>query len=163
MLASSFSFGADWVYIVSGGGHDFYIDKGFYKYDVRTKTADVWTKSMKKKSVKDEHYTDSKSLIRYACSSKNSKVLANINYNEDGSSIKSSSTPNVSFSVIFPDTIDEDIWQASCESKGKGFVFQKYKSGIIDLKELEKKYGPSRTLTPEEVNKLFPNGPHGNQ
>lgn len=123
LLASGFSFGADWGYVVSGNNQDFYIDKSFYKYDPNTKTIDVWSKATKKKNFQDQYYTQSKTLIKYSCVDKTSKTLANVEHNENGGVLSQMTKPNNSFSPIFPDSIDESLWHVACDLKGKGLKF----------------------------------------
>lgn len=137
LLVSGFSFGADWRYVSEGGGLTFYIDKSFYKYDIPNKTIDVWTKTVKKKLFDEGHYTSSKALTRYSCTSKESKFLANIEYDADGAVLSSNTKPNSRFELIFPDTVAEDIWTSSCLLKGKGFSFPSpSRMPLVDLKEV---------------------------
>ncbi|EHU1846328.1 surface-adhesin E family protein [Acinetobacter baumannii] len=131
---SNLCFAADWVYVAAGGGQNFFIDKSFYKYDAANKTVDVWSKATQKKLNDDLYYTESKTLIRYLCPSKSSKNLATISYSESGSVIKSSTKPAPDFSIIFPDTIDETIWEVACSTRGKGFKL--YKPETVDLKSV---------------------------
>ena len=163
MLASGFCFGANWTYVTSSNLESFYVDKDFYKYDSKSNTVDVWSKSVKKKIYLDEFYTNTKSLDRYSCGGKKSKTLASIKYNEDGEVLKSTTKPENDFSLIFPDSIGEGIWYVACGTKGKGFRFTKQQLETVSILDLERKYGPSRALTPEEERELFQNGPHGNQ
>ena len=138
LLASGFSFGANWTYVTSSNLESFYIDKDFYKYDVKNKTVDVWSKSEKKKIYLDEFYTSSKSLSRYSCINKQAKTLAYINYNEEGIAIKSSTKPEGEFSLIFPDSIGEGMWEVACRSKGKGFVFPEYRPELVPFENIPK-------------------------
>lgn len=163
LLASGFSFGANWTYVTSSNLESFYIDRDFYRYDPKSNTVDVWSKSDKNKVYAKGFYTSSKSLKRYSCGSKKSKTLAYIKYDENGEVVKSTTKPENEFSVIFPDTIAEGIWYAACSTKGKGFKFTKQQLETVSILDMERKYGPSRALTPEEERELFPNSPHGNQ
>lgn len=126
LFASNFSFGADWKYIAEGGGLTFYVDKSFYKYDTANKSIDVWTKTAKKKLFDEGYYDSSKTLTRYSCANKESKLLANIEYDANGAVLNSNTKPNSRFELIFPDSVAEMIWSSSCLSKGKGFSFSKY-------------------------------------
>lgn len=126
LLTSSLSYGADWVYVTEGGGLSFFIDKSFYKYDPSNKTVDVWTKTTKKKLLNEGYYTSSKTFTKYSCVNKESRILANIEYDSDGSVLSSNTKPNSRFELIFPDSVGETIWVSSCLSKGKGFNFPKY-------------------------------------
>lgn len=161
LLTSSFSFGASWTYVTSSNAESFWIDKAFYKYDPKSNTVDVWSRSDKSKA-NNEVYTSSKSLERYSCGGKKSKNLAYAKYNENGEVIKSITKPESEFSIIFPDTIAEAIWSVACSTKGKGFKFTKRQLETVSLLDLEREQGPLRRLTPEEEKELFPNGPHGN-
>ena len=136
LLASSFSFGADWVYITNGGGHNFFIDKSFYKYDSSNKTVDVWTKTTKKKLFDESYYTSSKTLTKYSCANKEAQILANIEYDANGSVLSSNTKPSSRFELIFPDSVGETIWNSSCSSKGKGFIFSKYEPEFVDLEKI---------------------------
>lgn len=156
LLVSSFSFGADWVYATSSNTESFWIDKGFYKYNTKNNTVDVWSKAIKKKLSGDDFYTSSKSLDRYSCLDKSSKNLAYVEYREWGEVSKSSSTASKAFSIIFPDSIAESILEASCGSKGRGFKFTKRQSETRSIMDLQEKYVNGKLYTPEfvDLNKL---------
>lgn len=136
LLASNFSFGADWAYIGTGGGADFYIDKSSYNYNKPDKTIDVWVKTQRKRLFSEEYYTPSKSLTKYSCKTRESKLLADVEYNIDGTVLRSNTKPSGQFEIIFPDTIAESILVASCLSDGGGFLFPKYIPEFVDLKKL---------------------------
>ncbi|AVZ03949.1 surface-adhesin E family protein [Acinetobacter baumannii] len=131
---SNLCFGADWIYVTSGVNQNFFLDKNFYKYDSSKNTVDVWTKVSQKKLMNDDYYTKSKTLIRYLCPSKSSKDLASITYDESGHVLKSSTKPLPDFSIIFPETVDEKIWEVACSTKGKGFKL--YAPETVDLKSV---------------------------
>lgn len=151
LMVSSFSFAANWVYVTSSSdAESFYIDRDFYKYDSKNGYVDVWTKSVKKKLMSDGFYTSTKSLERYSCASKKSKTLAFVKYSETGNALQSNSKPQAEYSLIFPDSIGESIWSVACATKGKGF---KFTSQQINFTHAENQ---GRFLTPEQVNKLFP-------
>ncbi|WP_336952030.1 surface-adhesin E family protein [Acinetobacter sp. AS167] len=135
-LASSLSYGADWIYVTEGGGLSFFIDKSFYKYDSSNKTVDVWTKTTKKKIFDGSYYTSSKTLTKYSCANMESRILANIEYDTDGSVLSSNTKPSSRFELIFPDSVGETIWVSSCLSQGKGFNFPKYEPEFVDLDKL---------------------------
>lgn len=137
LLASGFSFGADWVYVTSSNLESFYIDKSFYKYDAKNSTVDVWMKSTKNKLYGGGEYTSSKSLDRISCKNKQSKTLAFINYNESGETLKSTTKPEKEFSLIFPDSIGESIWYAACSTKGKGFKFNYYRPELVPFEKIK--------------------------
>ncbi|WP_335955265.1 surface-adhesin E family protein [Acinetobacter guillouiae] len=151
LLASSLSFGADWVYVNSSNSESFWVDKGFYKYNVKNNTVDVWNKAIKKKSNSNDFYTSSKSLERYSCMDKSSKNLAYVEYKESGEVSKSYSTPSKSFSVIFPDSIAEGIWEVACSSKGRGFRFSKKQLETLSVFEMQEKYAKNAPYEPEYV------------
>lgn len=136
LFASSLSFGADWKYIEEGGGLSFYIDKSFYKYDATNKTVDVWTKTTKKKLFNQGYYTSSKTLTKYSCANKESRILASIEYDSNGSVLSSNTKPSSRSELIFPDSVGETIWIASCSSKGKGLVLPKYEPEFVDLEDV---------------------------
>lgn len=164
LLASGFSFGADWVYVTSGANSEnFWIDKSFYKYDVKNSTVDVWVRSTKAKLYDEGSYVTSKTLDRISCGAKKSKTLAFIKYNESGETIKSNSKPDSEFSLIFPDTIGESIWEASCKTKGRGFKFTETQLNTVYFPDLKNNPEQLRYLTPEEEKELFPNNSNGNQ
>ena len=126
LLTSTVSFGANWVYVVSSSNNqDIYVDKDFYKYNSNLKTVDVWTKTTKKKLYEEAYHTQSKALTRYSCENKSARTLAEVDYNESGESLRSSTKPASDFSLIFPDSIGEAIWYVACETKGKGFKLAK--------------------------------------
>lgn len=145
-LISTSAFSADWVYAVSSGTESFWIDKSFYKFDTKSKTVDVWSKSIKK-NLSNEFYTGSKSLIRYSCLDKTSKILAHVEYRSDGSVSSSKTSPETKFSLIFPDSIAEGMWSIACSSKGKGFTFSKMQLERNHVLDLESRYGESGPLS----------------
>lgn len=151
MLISSFCFGTDWIYVGSSSTESFWVDRSYYHYHSKTNTVDVWSKSVKKKINDDEFYTDSKSLDRYTCTGKSMKNLAYVEYFEGGAVSKTITTPSRDFSIIFPDSIAEGIWEVACKSKGKGFIFTKSQLETISILDLQQKYGKGTTYIPEEV------------
>ena len=151
LLVSGFSFGADWVYAASSNSESFWVDRGFYKYNIKNNTVDVWNKTIKKKSNSDDYYTSSKSLDRYSCLDKSTKNLAYVEYEEWGTVSKSNSTPSKAFSIIFPDSIAEGIWKVACESKGKGFMFTKGQLETLSIFDLQEKYSKGAPYKPEFV------------
>lgn len=171
LLASGLGFGADWTYVISAQDESFWVDKSFYKYDGSAKTVDVWSKSIKKKLYGNDFYTNSKTLYRFSCPLKKVKILAYIEYKEDGNTLHSTTEPEPNFNIIFPDSIGEGIWEVACKTNGKGFKFTKnqlemlpadkiLKREYVDLNSLVEEYGQSRFLTPEEVSRIFPDGHH---
>ena len=142
LLASGFSFGAEWAYISSSSnGSDFFIDKDFYVFDEKNKTTDVWAKAEKKTGLSNNTYVASKTLIRFSCTSKKQKYLAEITYDQFGSVLKSSDKPDINYQLIFPDTIAEELWAAACASKGKGLKLPRIK--IATKEDLEGLFPPS--------------------
>ena len=132
LLASSFSFGADWFYVVesSDADTDYYIDKSYYKYDSKTGVSEVWSKVNKFRDLNE--YTDSKTLSAYDCINKRGKTLAQVSYTYEGYSNQTITKPTP-YSVIFPDTVGEDLWVAACKTKGKG-LYLPYRSNFISEK-----------------------------
>lgn len=122
LIFSSNAIAANWQYATSTKQEKFYIDKAFYNYNKTANTVEVWSKTETKTS---PIYTSSKSLIQYDCKGKRSKTLAYIKYGSSGLVIQSSSNPS-KFDIIFPDSVDEAIWEISCSTKGKGFKFIYY-------------------------------------
>lgn len=142
LLVSSFSFGAEWSYVASSSnGANFFIDKDFYVFDEKNKTTDVWVKSDKKSGLSNERYAASKALIRFSCTSKKQKYLAETTYDQFGGALTSSDRPDVNYKLIFPDTIAEELWVAACASKGKGLKLPKVK--VATMEDLERLFPPS--------------------
>ncbi|ARG18759.1 hypothetical protein B7L44_07020 [Acinetobacter nosocomialis] len=136
-LASSLSFGADWRYAASTDADSYWVDKSFYKYDSKNNSIDVWSKSVTKKLGLNEFYTKSKSLDKYSCVDKAVKNIAYVEYNVDGSVSKSSTSAASKFTIIFPDSIAESIWEIACSTKGKGFKFSKFQQQFFDASSAE--------------------------
>ncbi|MGR2920789.1 surface-adhesin E family protein [Acinetobacter sp. 1125_18A] len=137
LFASSFSFGADWKYVTSTGSESFWVDKGYYKYDAKTKTVDLWSKSVRKKMYDKNYFTSSKTLNRISCPNKSIKQLAHVEYLESGDTSKSTTKPQANFSVIFPDSIGEGFWEVACKSGGKGFSFTKDQLRFMDMSTID--------------------------
>lgn len=138
---SSFAFSAEWSYVSSGSnGDDFYVDRSYYKYDLKSKTVDMWVKSEKTSLFdKNKRYTSSKALNRYSCTGKSSKSLAYAAYNDNGSVLNQTSTPESDFKIIFPDTINESLWEVACKSNGKGlFLPQQQRMKALTRQDMEK-------------------------
>jgi len=132
-VISSLSYGANWVYVTSTGVESFFIDKDFYKYDRKNNTVDVWSKSITKKTLSSEFYTNAKFLERFSCTDKKSKTLAIVIYHENGGVLRSNSQPEYNFSLIFPETIAEGLWKVACDSKGNGFKFTKQRLELLSI------------------------------
>lgn len=132
---SNFCFGADWVYVTesSDADTDYYIDKSYYKYDSKTGVSEVWYKVNKFRGLSE--YTDSKNLSAYDCINKKARTLAQANYTYEGYSNKTTSKPTP-YSVIFPDSVGEDLWLAACKTKGKG-LYLPHKPNFISEKRME--------------------------
>ena len=62
LLASSFSFGADWVFVTetSDADEDYYVDKSYYKYNSKTGVSEVWYKQSRFEGLQE--YIASKTL-----------------------------------------------------------------------------------------------------
>lgn len=151
LLISTVSFGADWVYVTTGASESFYVDRSFYKYDVKNKTVDVWSKTVKKKLYGDGFYTSSKSLDRYSCSNKETKGLAYVQYHDDGNVLKSTTVSDRNFSIIFPDSIAESIWNVACVTNGKGFKFTKNQLEIKSIIDMDGQFSNIASFKSEHV------------
>ncbi|WP_180122976.1 surface-adhesin E family protein [Acinetobacter sp. YH12086] len=149
LLASGFSFGADWVYVISAkSGDQFFLDADYYKYNFKNQTTDVWVRSDSKTGLGEKlaevlntqpterMYTNSKALVRFACESGMSKTLAITKYDSNGVVLKSTSKADADFSLVFPDSIDEALLEVACKSRGKGLALPKYKPEFVDLEKL---------------------------
>ncbi|WP_336948626.1 surface-adhesin E family protein [Acinetobacter junii] len=136
LFFSTMCFSADWGYAASSNDTSYWIDREFYKYDGKSNNVDIWTKSVTKKTEGSEFYTKTKSLNRYSCINKEYKNLAFIEYKEDGSVEFSSSKPDTTFSIIFPETVAEGLWEVACKSKGKGLRFNEYQKSFEDMSKL---------------------------
>lgn len=152
LLASGFSFGADWKYAAMGAMDDraIYVDSSQYTYDKKSNSIKAWYKtvSYREKEGK-ETYTKSKDLYQFSCIDNRIKLLAYVNYNKNGDVVSSAQydSKDVKYKIIIPDTIGEDLWEVACISKGGGFRYPKYQTG--------------ERLSKEEMEKIFPNGVGG--
>lgn len=136
--SSTFSFGADWVWIGSDTqGNTFFVDRDYYSYNKQLKTTDLWYMVTKENNVAklvDQQaslpkrsdgyvYTSSKELVRYNCAQKRSKKLAGIFYSPSGS-VLSTNEVGTNYSTIYPDTVNELFWQIACDTRSKGLDFK---------------------------------------
>ncbi|MCM1587104.1 hypothetical protein MWF91_12325 [Acinetobacter baumannii] len=69
-----------------------------------------------------------------------------VNYDKNATIISSDQREekDAKYNMIIPDTIGEDLWKASCLSKGNGFRFPKVQAG--------------ERLSKAEMEKVFPKG-----
>lgn len=139
LLASSFSFGADWVLVTQSEDNEssYYIDKSYYKYDFKNKNSQIWVQTKKYKGTSSmEQYVSSKGLTLYDCKDKRYKNLASLGYGSDGSVLNSFNQPAKEFSVVFPDTVGESYWEAACKTKGNG-LYLPHKPNFISEKRMK--------------------------
>ncbi|HAV4987987.1 TPA: hypothetical protein JIZ13_01340 [Acinetobacter nosocomialis] len=122
LFISTSSFAADWVMVAASNKEDYYIDRSFYNYKKAGNTIDVWWKTINTQA--DNPYTSSKALVQYDCTNKKSKYLAYTEFYGSGDPINTNSKVNNSFKFIYPDSVDEAIWNVSCKTKGGGFYFK---------------------------------------
>lgn len=135
MLISSFSFGADWVFITESTNvdQDYYVDVSSYSYSKTTDKARFWYKRNVFNGLKE--YADTKSLVEYDCREKTERYLAQSTYNFDGhvlTSIDSPSTPK----FIIPDTVGDALWEAACKTKGS--VYDAKQPNFVNLERIKK-------------------------
>ncbi|WP_326519018.1 surface-adhesin E family protein [Acinetobacter sp. CAAS 2-6] len=135
LLTSGFSFGADWVFITESADADadYYIDKSHYKYNSKTGEVEVWYKRNQFEGLNE--YTESKTLNIFDCINKREKTIALVSYTYTGQSNQIITKPTP-YSVVFPDTIGEDLWIAACKTKGKG-LYLPYKPNFISEKRMK--------------------------
>lgn len=136
LLASGFSFGADWVFVAENqdGDTDHYIDSSYYNYSAKTGVSRVWYKVNKFNGL--DEYTHTKSLVAYDCINKKERFLAQAIYSQDGQSLQNVDKPESSFRVIYPDTTGESLWMAACKTKGNG-LYLPYKPNFISEKRMK--------------------------
>lgn len=134
---------AEWVFATKTKQENYYIDKSYYRYLKNGGLAEIWWKSEK---IADEPYTTSKALIQYDCSGKKSRYLAFVDYNYDGSVKAGPKYLDKSFGIIYPDTVDEELWKIACTTKGKGLYLNSEKNlsekaqKIVDLYRSKQNY-----------------------
>lgn len=169
MLISTTGFAADWVKVAASNKEDYYIDKSFYNYKKANSTIDVWWKTTNTQA--DTPFTSSKALVQYDCANKKSRYLTYTEFYGSGEPISTSSKVSNNFRFIYPDSVDEAIWEASCKTNGKGFYFRseavdkervkriveaydkKHKTPLILPDDVAYRYY-SNQLTPKQVNDL---------
>ncbi len=135
LLASSFSFSADWVFVTetSNADEDYYIDKSHYKYNGKTGVSEVWYKQNKFEGLQE--YVASKTLKAFDCIGKRERALAQVTYTYNGYSNKTITNPTP-YSVVFPDTVGESLWEAACKTKGKG-LYLPHKPNFISEERMK--------------------------
>jgi hypothetical protein len=152
LLASSFSFGADWVLVTQSDDSEsnHYIDKSYYKYDSKNMTSQIWVQTENYKTHDSmEKYVSSKGLTLYDCAGKRYKNLASISYSPNGLVLNSFNHPAKDFSIIFPDTVGESYWEAACKNKGKG-LYLPVQREFINMKRLQ-----DSNIVPKEQREKF--------
>lgn len=138
ILASSFSFGADWFLVAQSNDSNtnHLIDRNYYKYNPKSGTAEIWQLTRDYKGTSMERYDRSKTLSLYDCAGKRFKTLATVKYNQEGYVLESSSQPDKNFSIIFPDSVGESYWEAACKNKGKG-LYLPVQREFLNMKRLQ--------------------------
>lgn len=157
---------ADWVKVAASNKEDYYIDKSFYSYKKSSKTIDVWWKTTNIQA--EQPFTSSKALVQYDCVNKKSRYIAYTEFYGSGDPVNSNEKVSHNFRFIYPDSIDEAIWEASCKTNGGGFYFKvddmdkertrkiveaydkKYKKPVILQNSIAEKYH-SKELTPKQI------------
>jgi hypothetical protein len=137
---SPLSFTADWVWVTSDvQGNTFYVDRDHYSFNKEKKTSDLWymvkkenklAKLLDSEITQIQLYTSSKEFVRYSCSQKKAKRLAVINYGISGD-VLSTQEGSSTYSTIYPDSVNELLWQIACDTPAKGFDF-KYPPAVLD-------------------------------
>ncbi|MFJ1518455.1 surface-adhesin E family protein [Acinetobacter sp. ABJ_C1_1] len=117
VFISSYTTAADWVFATKTKQENFYVDRTYYKYQKKDGLAEIWWKSEKRI---DEPYTTSKALIQYDCLRKKSRYQAYVDYNYDGSVKSEPKYLDKTFGIVYPDTVDEELWKIACNTKGNG-------------------------------------------
>ena len=135
LLASSFSFGADWVFVTetSDADEDYYVDKSYYKYNSKTGVSEVWYKQSRFEGLQE--YIASKTLKAYDCIGKRERTLAQVTYTYNGYSNQTITSPTP-YSVVCPETIGESLWEAACKTKGNG-LYLPHKPNFISEKRMK--------------------------
>lgn len=152
-LVSGLTHGANWAYVTSSAtDEDYYVDKNYLNYNAKTGVSEIWVQS-KRSSLTDKSkiYVNSKALIQYSCSAKKQRTITSIEYFDNGSVSNSRTVPAKEFSIIFPDTVAETLWEAACLKKGKGIYLPRYLSDK-DVKKVPPQLSDkSEEFTPEVV------------
>jgi hypothetical protein len=135
LLVSSFSFGADWVFIAEATDvdQDYYVDVSSYSYNKTTDKAKIWYKRNVFSGSKE--YTDTKTLVEYDCGQKKERYLAQSTYNIDGYALSNIDSPSTS-RFIAPDTVGDALWEAAC--KVKGSVYNAKKPNFVNMERIKK-------------------------
>lgn len=124
ILASSFSFGADWVYVGSSdSGDKFYVDFDYYDYDKKINTVKSWYRV--DKYLNGRYYIEQKTLAEHYCRSSRSKTLSAVHYHPNGSVGKTFEADYLTQSTrVFPETTGEYLYKVACDTPGKGLDFK---------------------------------------
>ncbi|MDV7473195.1 hypothetical protein R4579_16695 [Acinetobacter baumannii] len=150
---SSLTYGANWAYITSSTTkEDYYVDKDYLNYNAKNGVSEIWVQT-KRSSLTDQSkiYVSSKALIQYSCNGKKQRTITSIEYFDNGSVSSMRNIPAKEFSIIFPDTVAESLWEAACLRKGKGIALPRYLSDSEIKKALPQLSNNSSKYTPEMV------------
>jgi len=157
LLASGFSFGADWVYVGSSdSGDKFYIDFDHYDYDKRSNAVKSWYKV--DKYLNNKYYTEQKTLVENYCGSGRSKTLSAVHYHPNGGVKKTFESDYLTQSTrVFPETTGEFLYKVACDTPGKGLDFKdKSIYEIEDYHEYKRaRFAYMREKMPEDTLKGF--------
>lgn len=134
LLASSFGFGADWVFVAESQNYDndYYVDVDSFNYNKQSNKARVWYKRNVFSGLNE--YTDTKTFVEYDCINRTEKYLSQSTYNIDGFALTNVNTSSKQIDII-PDTVGSSLWEVAC--KNKGTIFTPYKPNFIDKKRIE--------------------------
>lgn len=135
LIVPAFGFAAEWEFVTETSDHDtdHYIDKTYYKYNDKTNTAEIW--HQRRSFFGLEEYIEAKTLSVYDCIGKKDRTLAQVTYTYTGDVKQTITTPSP-YTIIFPDTIGESLWEAACKTKGKG-LYLPYRPNFISKKRME--------------------------
>lgn len=121
LMFSAHIYAAEWVFAAASKQDNFYVDKAYYKYNKSNGISELWWKSEK---LIEKPYTTSKGLTQYDCINKKSRSLAYVEYRYDGSVLPTAKTKDKNYGIIYPDTVDEELWKIACHAKGKGLYLK---------------------------------------
>ncbi|MCT9978372.1 hypothetical protein M2R48_08555 [Acinetobacter sp. I-MWF] len=138
LLASSFSFGADWKYAAMGAQDEYdrgiYVDSSQYNYDKKNNSIIAWFKTESYAGYEGYRnkitYTRAENLYQFLCVENKMRLLTYVYYDKKGDIISSSQfdSKDVEYNTVTSNTIGESLWKVACASKGKGFRYPKYQT-----------------------------------
>lgn len=114
-------YAAEWILATASKQDKFYVDKSYYKYNKSNGISELWWKSEK---LIEKPYTTSKGLTQYDCINKKSRSLAYVEYKYDGSVLSNVNNKDKNYGIIYPDTVNEELWKIACHLKGKGLYLK---------------------------------------